>query len=125
MQKLDLKNMAMDERLNRLNTMIEERQILQAFEKFYAEDVTLQDNENEPLIGKDICRKKQEEFVTGILDYKKAKARNTLISNNISVVEWDMDYTHEEWGHRSIQMITVQRWNKEGEIINEKYYYNR
>ncbi|MBS2097554.1 SnoaL-like domain-containing protein [Carboxylicivirga linearis] len=125
MLKLDLKNMAIDERVKRLNTMIEERQILQAFEKFYAEDVTLQDNENDPLIGKDICRKKQEEFVTGILDYKKAKARNTLISNNISVVEWDMDYTHEEWGHRSLKMITVQRWNTEGEIINEKYYYNR
>lgn len=125
MRKLDLKNMSLNDRVKYLNTMIEDRLILQAFEKFYAEDVIIQNNDNEPIKGKDRCRKLQEDFVTGLIDYQNAKVVNSLISEKISVIEWELEFTHEKYGHQSMSILTVQCWNNEGEIFNEKYYYSK
>nr|WP_321410517.1 hypothetical protein [uncultured Carboxylicivirga sp.] len=125
MRKLDLKNMSLNDRVKYLTTMIEDRMILQAFEKFYAEDVTIQSIEKGPINGKDRCRKLQEDFVTGLIDYKKAKVVNSIISENKSMVEWELEYTHEKYGHQTMSILTVQCWNNDGEIINEKYYYSK
>lgn len=124
MEKLNLKKLTLKERVDKLNEMILQGQILEAFEKFYAEDVVMQENENELTIGKDACRKSEESFVTNLTEFRNATIKNILLSDNISVVEWDFDYTHAEWGNRNYTQLAVQRWNNEGKIINEKFYYN-
>lgn len=124
MQKLDPKNMSLSERVETLNSMILNGQILEAFEKFYAEEVTMQENENDVTIGKDACRKNEEAFVTGIKEFRGASINSVILSDNLSVVEWDFDFTHEAWGDRKYKQVAVQRWNDNGEIVNEKFYYN-
>lgn len=124
MEKLDLKKLTLQERVNKLNTMILQGKILEAFEKFYAESIVMQENENEPTIGKDACRKSEESFVTNLTEFRNATVKNVLLSDNISVIEWDFDFTHAEWGVRKYTQVAVQRWNNDGEIINEKFYYN-
>ena len=46
-----------------LNSLIQQGKILEAFEKFYAPEVIMQENENEPSVGKDACRSNEEAFV--------------------------------------------------------------
>jgi len=113
-----------DENLRELNKMILAGEILPAFEKFYAEDIVMQENENEPTIGKEACRINEEAFVYGITEFRGAQVNNILISDGITVVEWKFDFTHSEWGDRNYTQVSVQRWNDEGQIINEKFYYN-
>lgn len=112
------------ERVEELNNMILGGQILEAFEKFYAEDVTMQENEAEPTVGKAANRLNEEAFVGNITEFRGAAVKNVLISDNITVVEWDFDFSHSEWGVRNYTQVAVQRWNEEGQIINEKFYYN-
>jgi hypothetical protein len=38
-------------------------------------------------------------------------------------VEWWMDFTHKDYGVRNYKQLAVQRW-KDGQIIEEKFYYN-
>lgn len=117
--KRDLK-----ERVEQLNTMILQGQILDAFEKFYAENVTMQENEDAPTVGKEACRIHEEGFVNNITEFRNAAVKNVIVSDNITAVEWDFDFTHAEWGVRNYTQVAVQRWNDEGQIINEKFYYN-
>lgn len=113
------------ERVNDLNNLILQGKVLEAFEKYYAADVTMQENETPATIGKDACRISEEAFVIGITDFRGATVKNAIVSDNISVVEWDFDFTHKDWGIRSYTQVSVQRWNDAGQIINEKFYYNR
>ena len=106
-----------------LNQMILDGNILSAFEKYYAEDVVMQDNDYPQRIGKDMNRQYEEAFVNGLTEFRGAKVVNTLISDGIAVVEWWFDYTHKDYGVRSYTQVSVQRW-KNGQIVEEKFYYN-
>lgn len=112
------------ERVDELNSMILQGQILDAFEKFYADEVTMQENEDAPTVGKDACRLHEESFVNNITEFRNAAVKNIIVSDNVTAVEWDFDFTHAQWGVRNYTQIAVQRWNDEGQIINEKFYYN-
>lgn len=124
MQKLDPKNLSLEERVEVLNKMILEGKSLEAFEKFYAEDVTMQENEVTPTEGKNANRSREEEFATSITAFRHAAVKNVIISDHISVVEWELDYTHKDWGDIKHTQVSVQRWNKEGLIVRENFYYN-
>ena len=114
----------LSELVSELNSMIQNGEVLPAFEKFYADEVSMQENENAPTIGKVECRKNEEAFVNGITAFRNAAVKNVMISDGLSVVEWEFDYSHKEWGDRKYTQLAVQRWNEEGKIINEKFYYN-
>ena len=109
--------------VDQLNQMILEGKILDAFEKFYDETVVMQDNDYPARDGKEINRQFEEAFVNGITEFRGAKVLNTIISDDIAVVEWWFDYTHKEYGTRNYRQVAVQRW-KNGKIVEEKFYYN-
>ena len=44
-------NKTLEESVKELNQMIQKGEILPAFDKFYAEDVVMQENENDPTSG--------------------------------------------------------------------------
>jgi SnoaL-like domain len=109
--------------VDELNQMILDGKILDAFEKFYADDVVMQDNDYPQRVGKDENRKFEESFVSSLTEFRGARVENVIISDGIAVVEWWFDYTHKEYGVRNYKQIAVQRW-KDGKIVEEKFYYN-
>jgi hypothetical protein len=109
--------------VDQLNQMILEGKILDAFDKFYADDVVMQDNDYPARVGKEINRQFEEGFVNGLTEFRGAKVVNTIISDDLAVVEWWFDYTHKEFGTRNYTQLAVQRW-KGGKIVEEKFYYN-
>jgi hypothetical protein len=111
------------EKVSRLNQMILNGKILEAFEEFYAENVSMQENENPPTVGKAACRINEENFVTNITAFRGARVKNVIVSDDLSAVEWHFDFTHKDWGVRNYDQLAVQRW-KDGKIIGEKFYYN-
>jgi len=115
----------MDLRTNvdQLNQMILEGKILEAFDKFYADDVVMQDNDYPARAGKEINRQFEETFVNGLTEFRGAKVVNSIISDDVVAVEWWFDYTHKDFGTRNYTQLAVQRW-KNGKIVEEKFYYN-
>jgi hypothetical protein len=111
------------ELVSELNQMILEGKILEAFDKFYADDIVMQDNNYPQRVGKTENRTYEEAFVNGIIEFRGAKVENILVSDGIAVVEWWFDYTHKDYGIRNYKQVAVQRW-KDGKIVEEKFYYN-
>ena len=109
--------------VDQLNQMILEGKILEAFDKFYAPEVQMQDNDFPVRDGFEVNRQFEEAFVGGLTEFRGAKVINTIISDDIAVNEWWMDYTHKDFGTRNYTQVSVQRW-KNGKIIEEKFYYN-
>ena len=123
MRKIDPKKLSVQERVDKLNDMILGGHILEAFEKFYADDVVRKEND-EAVVGKNACRLQEENLVTGITAFRKANVKNVIIGEKVSVVEWEFDFCHEEWGDRKYTHIAVQQWNCDGQIFNELIYNN-
>lgn len=111
------------EKITDLNDLILQGKILEAFDKYYHEDVVMQENETAPTIGKEANRLREEAFVEAVTEFRAARVLKTTVGENCTMVEWQFDYTHREWGVRNYTQVSVQEW-QDGFIIREKFYYN-
>ena len=114
---MDLKRLVDD-----LNSMILDGRATEAFEKYYAEDVVMQENELPATIGKDANREREKEFFSKVVEFSGADVKAVAIGDGVSMVEWFFDYTHKDWGRRAYHQVAVQRW-KDGKIVHERFYY--
>lgn len=105
-----------------LNDLILQGKALDAFEKYYHDDVIMQENENTPTVGKDANRKREQEFFEAITEFRSARPLKVTVGEGVTMVEWHFDYTHKDWGVRNYRQISVQEW-KNGKIVKETFYY--
>ena len=111
------------ENISNVNDLILQGKAMEAFEAFYHHDVVMQENDLPEVVGKEANRKREEDFFGAITEFRAAKVISVAIGqNNTSMVEWHMDYTHKDWGVKNYTQVAVQVW-KDGQIINEKFYY--
>lgn len=110
--------------VDELNGMILKGEILDAFEKFYADDVVMQDNDAEPRVGKDACRSYEEAFVNGLTEFRGAELKSSAVNEEDGVAfnHWFFDYTHKDWGDMTYHQVAMQHW-KDGKIVREVFYH--
>lgn len=112
--------MSLKENVDNLNQMILEGQILEAFDKFYHDDVVMVDN-NGSYSGKETNREREEQWLAGVTAFNAAEVKAVAVGDGVTMVEWHFDYEHKELGHAKYDQVAVQRW-KDGQIIHERFY---
>ncbi len=105
-----------------LNQMVLDGKMLEAFEKYYAVDVVMQEINMDPVSGKDANRKREEKWLSGITEFRGVEVKNVAVGDDVTMVEWFMDYSHKDYGDVKIDQVTVQNW-KEGKIVKEVFYH--
>jgi hypothetical protein len=104
-----------------LNGMIQQGQILEAFEKFYADNCVMQDQGFEPWEGKDLNREREKDFVGKIQDFRDGSMVTGAVGDDVTFSIWNFDYTHAEWGDVKYQQVAVRHW-VDGKIVKERFY---
>ena len=110
------------EKISDLDDLVLQGKVLETFEKYYHEDVVMQENEEPATQGKSANRMREEEFLSSLVEFRGAKPLKVTVGESISMVEWYYDFTHKDWGVRNYTQVSVQEW-KDGLIIKEKFYY--
>ena len=108
-----------------LNELIINDETVKAMELFYSHDVEMQENEDKPRKGKDVCIAREK------MALEVFKIVGTLINQaideekNVVFSEWEFLITNKETGKVSRRVeVSVQQWH-DGLIESEKFYYNR
>ena len=112
-----------EEALTDLNNLVKSGKAMEAFEKYYHDDVSMQENDLPPTISKAANRDREEEFFRKVTEFRSAEVKGLAVGDGISYVTWQYDYTHKDWGVRNYTQVSIQRW-KDGKIINEKFVYS-
>ena len=110
------------EKISDLNDLVLQGKALEAFDKYYHDEVIMQENENAPTVGKSANRKREEEFFSSITEFRGAKPLKVTIGEGTTMVQWHYDYTHKDWGVRNYTQVSVQEW-KDGRIVKEQFFY--
>ena len=110
------------DKIEHLNSLILEGKAMDAFEKYYDDNVVMQENAAAPTIGKDANRQREIEFFGSITEFRGASVISTTVGDEVTMVLWDYDYTHKDWGVRKYQQVAVQNW-KDGKIVKEQFFY--
>lgn len=113
---------AIENSLKDLNELVLNGKLLDAFDKYYHDDVAMQENANTPVVGKQANRDREVEFLNNISEFRNASVHGTAVGESKSFVIWSYDYTHREWGVKNYTQVSVQTW-KDGKIIHEQFFY--
>ena len=106
---------------HQLNTMIIEGRSADAFQKFYAEDVVAQENDEPERIGREPWMRARQELEKKMKKYA-ARVLAHAANGDISFSEWEYDIELEGMGPMNIVQVAVRRW-KDGKIVRERFYH--
>jgi len=112
---------ALDDKLNQL---ILTGRAMEGFEELYAEDVVMQENSDEPRVGKAVNRKFEEEFFASVKEWHSGKLVASAVNGDVSFSEWYMEITLRNGYHMKSSQVAVRRW-KDGKIVHERFFYNK
>ena len=111
--------------VEKLNTLIKEGKILEAFEKYYDESVVIQVNGNPSITGKEQNRKREMIFLQEIEKLNSAVINSVTFGgdeDNVAMTEWAINIENKDGKKTTIYRVNVQHW-KDDKIINEKLYF--
>lgn len=111
-----------EESVNELNRLIKNARFLDAFERYYDDDVVMQENEKEPMTGKAANREREKEFFGKTTGYENGRVEAVTVGDNTSAVVWSLDFKHEDFGQLRFKQVSVQQWEN-GKIIKEQFFY--
>jgi SnoaL-like domain len=106
-----------------LNQLVLQGQILPAFDRFYAENVVMQENNSPASEGKAANRIREEQFVDSIAQFHHAALLGSATSGNRSFSEWVMDVTFKNGIRVKLEQVAVRQW-EHGQVVHERFYYN-
>jgi len=111
--------------VEKLNVLIKEGKIQEAFETYYDEEVIIQVNGNAPIIGKKLNRDREMIFLQEIEKLNSAVINSVTYGgeeDNVSMTEWAINIENKKREQKTIYRVNVQHW-KDDKIINEKLYF--
>ncbi|MGZ3838600.1 MAG: hypothetical protein ACXVLT_09320 [Flavisolibacter sp.] len=94
--------------LTELNSLVLNGKMMDAFEKYYHDDVVMQENHLPPTISKLANRQRELTFLNNITEFRCAEVKGIGVGHNISFVVWKYDYTHKQWGVRDYTQVSIQ-----------------
>jgi SnoaL-like domain len=105
-----------------IKALVSQGKAMEAFEKYYADDVVMQENETPATVGKAANRARELDFFSKVAEFRAAELKAVAFGEDVIISEWFLDYTHQEWGKVTHDQVSVQRW-KDGKVIHERFYY--
>ncbi|MDX2120277.1 MAG: SnoaL-like domain-containing protein [Gemmatimonadota bacterium] len=106
-----------------LNATVLEGRILDAFERFYADDVVMQENAATPVAGKAANRERERQFVESIEQFHQAALLGAAAEGDRSYSEWILDVTLKGGLRVKLEQVAVRQW-RNGQVTHERFYYN-
>ncbi len=105
--------------------MMGEGKMLDAFDKYYHDDVVMIEATGDTREGKEANRKYEEQFLASVQEMHGGGV-HAITSNEeekVSMVEAWMDVTFQDGNRMKLEEVAVQHW-KDGKVIRERFYYN-
>ncbi|MDO8666729.1 MAG: nuclear transport factor 2 family protein [Gemmatimonadales bacterium] len=104
-----------------LNAMIIRGKSGDAFQKFYAEDVVAQENDEPERVGRDAWMRARQEMEKNIKKFD-ARVLAHAATGDTSFSEWEYNVDLEGMGAIRIVQVAVRRW-KDGRVVRERFYH--
>ena len=114
--------MSTKDQVVRLVHYVESNRILDAIDEFYADDVSMQDNLDAPVLGKAANRERERAFFAGITVHQN-RALSVAVDGDQAVIHWLFQFTGGDGRRYTIDQLAHQTW-KDGRIVKERFYYD-
>ncbi len=105
-----------------LISLVEKGQMLEAMNRYYAENVAMQENVSPPSVGFAENYAREEAFY-GSLQALRFNLVSVVVEGDRAVINWVFDYTTADGTSYRMDEIAIQTW-RDGKIVHERYIYD-
>lgn len=106
----------------KLNEMVLAGQALEAFDKFYADDVVMQENDGEARVGKAPNRDYEEQFFSSIAEVHEFALHSSAVGDGVSYSDWTFDITFKDGNRVKMNQVAKRDW-QDGKVVGERFFY--
>lgn len=93
---------------------------MDAFEKFYHDDLEKTDLDGVKVVGKAKNREIGLQLISKIKELRDFSRVGTVVRGNRSFLVWSIDFDHADNGQVKVVQVAIQDW-QDGKIIRERY----
>lgn len=104
-----------------LNALNREGKILDGLDRFYADDCTFQEGNEEPIRGKAAQRERLSKMFATLKGFNGATLHAQAIGDGLSVTEWTFDMTGGDGQPIIWNEVLVRQWDDD-KVVNERFY---
>jgi ketosteroid isomerase-like protein len=111
------------ETLDAFISLVERNHHVEAIERFYAPDATMQENDKPPRVGRDTLVEGERKALAAMHELRSTCIRPVFVTGNRVVIRWVFEFRRPDGNSVRLDEIAYQRW--EGErIVEEKFFYD-
>ena len=109
--------------VERFVAMVEAGQYVEAIERFYTEDASMQENLQPPRRGRTALATHEREVLKAMKGIRTLPGTQFLVDGDLVVIRWRFDLDYADGRRTSLDEIAWQRWS--GDLIaEERFYYD-
>ena len=106
-----------------LQSLIQEGKTIEAMERFYAENVTMQENNDALRVGKAVCIAHESASLARV-KAMQGTLKNYAINEETGRVfqEWTYQFTNHKDQTFTLNEVSLQTWEND-QIVSERFFY--
>jgi len=111
------------ERVEALIAMVEQGKYVEAIREFYAEDASMQENDEPPRAGRDRLIEHEWRMLSAHKEARTLPGSSFLLDGDRVVVHWVFEFTRLDGTRFRMDELAHQRWRGD-RIVEERFYYD-
>ena len=106
---------------DQLNTLILQGKNLEAFRRFYDENVVAQENNDAERIGREPWIRAFEESAKNI-EKVDSRVLANAVNGDVSFSEWETEFVIKGMSPMKMVQVAVRQW-RNGRVVRERFYH--
>ena len=115
--------MGIRDNVTELIALAHQGKFLEAIERFYAEDATMQENLDPPRLGLRALLENERKVLATVPDIHVERVGSLMVDGDRAAINWVFAYTDAAGRQIELDEVAYQEW-RDGKIIRERFYYD-
>lgn len=109
--------------LERLIARVEQNAHAEALEEFYAENASMQENQNQPRVGRALHVANERKILARAKAVRSRCVRPVFVDGNHVVIRWIFEFEWLDDTFTRMEELAYQRW-EDDRVVEEQFFYD-
>jgi SnoaL-like domain len=110
------------QRVEMLIAMAEQGKFLEAIQEFYAEDATMQENNQPPRVGLAALLENERRVLASLKEIRVNRADSFIVDGDRAAINWVYHFIDSQGRELPRDELAYQVW-RDGKIVCERFFY--
>ncbi|HEX8170345.1 MAG TPA: nuclear transport factor 2 family protein [Thermoanaerobaculia bacterium] len=112
----------MRDAVNELNALVRDKRLVEGIERFYADEVVMEESSSQAMEGRIANRDRERVFQDGLTRWD-ARLESSVVDeeSGLAFNRWTIEYDHSTFGPGVLRQVAAQQW-RDGKVVRETFY---